>query len=142
MNSTRTLDWAGEELRETILVRSGGVCECCGNTRYESLHHRTPRGMGGSHDEALNSPANITGVCGSGTTGCHGRIEISRIIATTYGWLVRHGMDPEITPIAYRGRWALLGDDGFVDYVPPAETLRLPDIRQWRGRPRAPRVWR
>jgi len=125
-----TADWAGEELREHILMRSGGVCECCGQQRYESLHHRTPRGMGGSIDPALNSPANITGVCGHGTAKCHGRIEVSRIIAMNYGWLVPRGQDSAETPILYRGTWALITKIG-VEYLPSMECWKLPDPRSW-----------
>jgi hypothetical protein len=127
-------DWAGEELRENVLARSGGVCECCGLERYESLHHRTPRGMGGSTDPALNSPANIVAVCGHGTAGCHGKIEVSRAVATEYGWLVPRGQDPGTAPILYRGVWCVLAPGGWVETVAPRESFRLPDPRTWAGR--------
>ena len=130
------MDWAGEDLREAILWRSGGVCECCGQTRYESLHHRTPRGMGGSTDPALNSSANIVAVCGHGTAGCHGRVEVGRAIATRYGWLVPHGSNPETTPILYRGLWAYLTAENGVDYLQMQERSGLPDSRAWRERMR------
>ena len=124
-------DWAGEDLRELILVRSGGVCECCGGRRYESLHHRTPRGMGGSKDAALNSPANIGAVCGNGTTGCHGSIEVSRTIAQNYGWLVPRGHDASIIPILYRGIWSIISHEGFVEHIPPMESMRFPNPKDW-----------
>lgn len=130
---TRTMgDWAGEDLRELIIIRSGGICECCGNTRYESLHHRTPRGMGGSTNHELNTPANIVAVCGHGTAGCHGRIEISRTIATRYGWLVPRGQDPEETPIIYRGTWAGLTTTGTVHYIPSLQSMLLPNPKSWK----------
>lgn len=41
---------------------------CDGN--WDSLHHVYPRGQGGD-DTAVN----LIALCGSGTTGCHGRVE-------------------------------------------------------------------
>lgn len=87
--------------------------------------------MGGSIDPALNSPANIVSVCGHGTAKCHGQIEVSRMIATTYGWLVPRGQPSDEVPILYRGLWAFLTADGFVEYVPSMESFSLPNARDW-----------
>ena len=50
--------------------KQGGVCALnCGGTPV-SLHHVLPRSQGGDDIEA-----NLVFLCGSGTTGCHGKIE-------------------------------------------------------------------
>lgn len=70
--------------RMRILIRANFVCEFCGHNRskdslgYWSVHHRRPRGMGGSKDPLTNSPLNLLLLCGSGTTGCHGYFESNR----------------------------------------------------------------
>lgn len=51
------------------LAFRGATCRLCPKP-YESLHHIYPRGQGG--DDVL---VNLAPVCGSGTTGCHGRLE-------------------------------------------------------------------
>ena len=50
-------------------------CARCGkDVTYiqSSIQHRKARGMGGTNDPSINSPANLIVLCGSGTTGCHG----------------------------------------------------------------------
>lgn len=47
----------------------GSTCRLCPKP-FESLHHIYPRGQGG--DDVI---VNLAPVCGSGTTGCHGRLE-------------------------------------------------------------------
>lgn len=47
----------------------GYGCFVCGE-RWQSLHHLYPRSQGGD-DVAVN----LVPLCGSGTTGCHGRVE-------------------------------------------------------------------
>jgi hypothetical protein len=70
--------------RMRILIRANFVCEFCGSNRgsnsmgFWSVHHRRPRGMGGSKDPQTNSPENLLLLCGSGTTGCHGYFESHR----------------------------------------------------------------
>lgn len=49
--------------------RLGRPCRLCG-APATNLHHIVPRSQGGDDVEA-----NLVEVCGSGTTGCHGRIE-------------------------------------------------------------------
>lgn len=118
MNPTRLL----------VLGRAGYVCEVCEGTlegvHGHSLHHRRPRGMGGSKDPATHTAANFLAVCGSGTTGCHGWIEQHRALAYASGLLVRRGHDPAATPVVgYRGDsspvW--LCDEGHVHDTPDWE---------------------
>lgn len=75
--------------------RAAGACEQCHRAlRLEdrgigwSLHHRQPRGMGGSKAVYVNLPGNLLVLCGSGTTGCHGWVEANRERALDTGLLV------------------------------------------------------
>lgn len=95
------------EDRTHCLHRDGYKCCICGRpldgcpTGY-SIHHRHMR----SHKwPNINSPSNLICVCGSGTTGCHGRIHQHPADAYTNGWLI-HAWDesPETVPMTtYRG---------------------------------------
>ena len=62
--------------------------------------------MGGTRHIAINAPANLVTLCGSGTEGCHGWVETHRKIAYALGWLVPSWADPEEWPIRFvNGRW-------------------------------------
>ena len=106
---------AGKPTRATINLvwnRDQSRCFICcrlllyGNGGY-SIHHRRPRGMGGSKDPVTNSPANLLLLCGSGTSGCHDRIERGRLEARSNGWLVPYYDDPRLVP-ALRWRRSLV----------------------------------
>jgi hypothetical protein len=104
--------------RETVRVRFGGRCCRCGKDGY-TIQHRTPRGLGGSKDPAINALTNLLWVCGDGTRGCHGHMESRRTEAYENGWLVRHGMDPAAVPVLlWDGRRVLLDDEGEWTPVP------------------------
>jgi hypothetical protein len=89
------------DTRALVIARAGGVCEVCGEkpTRDGSIHHRRPRGMGGTRNPEINSPTNLMYLCGSGTTGCHGWIESNRNDARVLGYLLRSGDDALETPV-------------------------------------------
>lgn len=53
-----------------------------------SVHHRRPRGSGGTSVPWINFPSNLILLCGSGTTGCHGWVESHRDEARALGFLV------------------------------------------------------
>lgn len=55
--------------------------------------------MGGSSDPAVNGPARLLLVCGTGVDGCHGFIESHRTSAEAEGWLVRRPTDPATVPV-------------------------------------------
>lgn len=106
-----------------IWDRDAGRCAWCGEPITGergmdwSVHHREPRGMGGSETRHVNSPANGVLLHGSGTTGCHGEVESARKAALVSGFLVsKLGKDrPSAVLIthAVHGRcW--LNDDGTV----------------------------
>ena len=97
---------------KTLLLledRSRGRCELCGD-RAAHTHHRRPRGMGSSRDEATNQPSNLLRVCAA----CHGQIESRRAEAYGFGWLVSRWSDPAVVPVLVgRGsRWVQLTVDG------------------------------
>ena len=106
VSSKRRVDTGpNKATRSLVLDRAQGGCELCGVQlhdgitwlRSNSVHHRRPRGMGGSSLAAINSPANLLLLCGDGTNpmaGCHGRIESNRTAAYDAGWLVHFAADP------------------------------------------------
>ena len=57
------------EILIALLERDGEGCLLCGRQPV-SIHHVIPRSLGG--DDAVE---NLVGLCGTGTTGCHGLIE-------------------------------------------------------------------
>lgn len=99
-----------------VLARDGHACTLCGRSvrgdrGYAwSIHHRKARGMGGR--AGANQPSNLLTVCGSGTDGCHGRIESRRAEALELGFLVSRYSDPAQVAVEIRGRrFVYLGDD-------------------------------
>lgn len=118
--------------RAEVWGRAGGRCEVCGAALAGpvgfSLHHRLPRRMGGSTRLELNTPANLILVCGSGTTGCHGRIESNREQAYTDGLLLHDGQNPAEVPVMLadpysQTQWprvVWLTEDGTYTEEPPA----------------------
>jgi len=105
-----------------IVARDNAACARCGrgidlHARGVawSIHHRRPRGMGGSRNAAVNATTNGVVLCGSGTTGCHGWVEAHRDEARFHGWLVPQWRDPAEVPVRhYRAGWAWLTTDGWV----------------------------
>lgn len=81
-----------------------------------SLHHRKPRGMGGTSRTV--SPADGLVLCGSGTSGDHGWAEANRARAIGMGVLISaHGKGDDFAPERVRvqrndGSWWLLTRDG------------------------------
>lgn len=99
--------------------RDGRHCRRCGIaiTGFGSLHHRLPRGMGGSKSPTGKARAdrasNLVLLCGSGTTGCHGWVERHRRQAYETGWLVHRDDDPQKTILTdIWGRRFQLTDQG------------------------------
>ncbi|WP_107984239.1 HNH endonuclease [Rhodococcus sp. OK519] len=111
---TGTGSWVGRstgpsrQVAQQVVDRAGGGCEICGVAEAQQIHHRTPRGMGGSRDPAINMPANLIHIC----AGCHVRVESKRVQAEGNGHLVRRSQGPSEAPILRRGVWVLLDDEG------------------------------
>jgi hypothetical protein len=117
------IDWVAkpklkveDEVRFTVLARAFYRCERCegGATAFGfSVHHRLPRGMGGSKNKNLHKPANLIVLCGSGVDGCHGWVESNREQARQDGYLLyRIDNASEIPFIDNRGVAWLIDDDG------------------------------
>lgn len=116
-------------VRRQVAARDTGRCVCCGAfvVDPESMHahaqwsiqHRKARGMGGTKDPAVNDPTNLLVLCGSGTTGCHGRVETNRAWARDAGFAVSKWANPAVIPVRH---WlhglAFATADGWVP-VPP-----------------------
>ncbi|GAA3510279.1 hypothetical protein GCM10022234_00650 [Aeromicrobium panaciterrae] len=105
-------------VRELVYERANKCCERCGIYAYGgSVHHRRPRGMGGSKQADTNQPSNLILLCGSGTTGCHGWVESHRNEAIDTGLVLRQGTDPTAEPVTLRYGRVLLKDNGDVIYA-------------------------
>jgi len=105
--------------RLQVLTRAYFTCERCGSAQEPwSVHHRTPRGMGGSRKKEINQPQNLLLLCGTGTSGCHGWIESYRERGYLDGYLVKRGFKPEEIPIVdSRGKVFLILPDGTKERV-------------------------
>lgn len=98
-----------DDVRKQIKERSKERCEVCGALAlHPQIHHRRPRGMGGSKDPVTGSAAN--GIWIHAT--CHSKIESQRSWAFDHGYLVRQSEDPRYIPIKIAGAWYLLDDQG------------------------------
>jgi 5-methylcytosine-specific restriction protein A len=95
-------------VRATIHERAQGWCERCGGERGWEIHHRRPRGAGGTRRPETNLPSNGLLLCAAS----HRRIESQRAEAYEHGWLVHQTSDPREIPVLYRGTWVLLDDRG------------------------------
>lgn len=116
--------------RTDVLARDLSLCVRCGVSPAADVHHRLPRGLGGTSDPlCAYGMANLIALC----RACHSWCEITGRStdpgnAYASGWLLRRGDDPEDTPILYRGQWRWLTHDGRVnplrDSTIPEETCR------------------
>jgi len=96
-----------KEARRLVAERSGGICEVCGANRATNFQHRKNRSQGGPW-----SASNGLHACGSGTTGCHGRMHQEPEEAYAFGWSVKGAADPASTPVRTCYGWVLLDDEG------------------------------
>jgi hypothetical protein len=80
------------KVRALVRARDHNRCAVCGRHAGETpnIHHRRNRGAGGSRNPELNLPSNLIVVCGSGTTGCHGKLteNRNRDRALAAGWII------------------------------------------------------
>lgn len=96
------------QIRQLIVQREGGRCALYLSHAGEQIHHRRPRGRGGSQRAETNGAANGILVC----PWCHDWIEHNRGYAMKLGLLVPSYRRPADVPILYRGEWMRLSDDG------------------------------
>lgn len=107
---------ATQTVKDDLAARAGGRCEVCGTrlTGPWSRHHRRPRRMGGDRRPDVNELANLLLICGTATTGCHGRIESDREWAYTHGYLLPADTTPDQVPVVYRGHLVILANNGTI----------------------------
>lgn len=121
-----------KQVREAVLERDRYQCFRCGRsilTGMYSLHHRRPRGMGGTSLETSNLSANALTMCGTGTTGCHGWIESHRRESIRLGWLLPQGIDPCMVPVLHhRDGWVRVDNRGNQRAADPD------DVEDWEQR--------
>ena len=107
-------------VRQLVWERDGGCCVRCGiyggvhTFPPHQLHHRRPRGMGGTSRDDTNSPANLVLLCAQ----CHEWVESWRTRALCAGQLVSQGVDPALIPLRYHGGLVLLTHDGQIKECP------------------------
>lgn len=117
------------EVIEIVVRRDRRRCVVCGNRVRDgergvswAVHHRRPRGKGGSRLPDTHRPQNLVVVCGrDNTTACHGRIHRNEgNEARVNGWLISNNAeqrDPLLVPLLYRGALVYLDAIGGVhDY--------------------------
>lgn len=121
-----------ETVEQGLMLRSGSRCEiqspeCLAGPRgtlttirdryRRSIHHRRPRGMGGTRRADVDSYAALVNTCGHGTIGCHWYAESNRTWALARGLLVPNNgagdaVDPAAVPLTLpSGRRVLLDPD-------------------------------
>ena len=84
-----------DKAKRVVYARDGGKCLRCLQEATD-VHHRKPRGMGGSSDPELNyGLANLVSLC----RHCHDRVHANPGESYELGWLVRSGLDPLEVPI-------------------------------------------
>jgi len=107
-----------EKTRQVIRERAKGRCELCGTPvgMDAQIHHRKPRGMGGTKDSASRLACNGLFV----HFRCHEKIERNREVALANGWLVRQSGDSQDQPVRLHYGWVLLNADGSVEFLASA----------------------
>jgi len=109
-----------QEVQELIKDRSQGKCEMCGSKVLQyQIHHRRPRGMGGSKVSVVGSAAN--GVLLH--PKCHTHIELNRNEARDNGWLVQQSFDPTVVPFKRFNGWVTFSEDGTYMLVKPSVVM-------------------
>ena len=107
-----------EKTRQVIRERAKNRCELCGTPvgMDAQIHHRKPRGMGGTKDDASRLACNGLFV----HFRCHEKIERNREVALANGWLVRQSGDSQDQPVRLHYGWVLLNANGSVDFLASA----------------------
>lgn len=82
--------------RRLVFERASYRCERCGrgDGRF-AIHHRRPRGMGGTRRPETNAPDALLLLC----EPCHLHVEAHREESLRLGYLVRQGQDPADVPV-------------------------------------------
>lgn len=95
---------------ELVTARSQNYCECMstGCTLIaEHIHHRRPKGLGGTRRPESQWASNALHVC----LRCHLKIHAMPTWSRTHGFLVRQADDPATVPLYWRFSQTLLLND-------------------------------
>lgn len=122
--------------RDTVLMRDDWRCVACGRVVLHwpySIQHRQARGMGGTSDPAVNSPANLITLCGTATSpdGCHAWCEARHAEARDAGYWVPSWEDPAVIPVEHAlfGLVYLLDDGGWLPAGEPGTERLINDLK-------------
>lgn len=98
-----------EQARAIVIARDGNACVVCGQ-RFDEVHHRYRRGMGGSKDPNIHSPVNLLCLC----SFHHRTAESLRTdVATPTGLCVPSLAAAYLTPVTHWAfGWALPYEGG------------------------------
>ncbi|MEV0646042.1 HNH endonuclease signature motif containing protein [Phytomonospora sp. NPDC050363] len=120
---------------ELVLKRDNRICRRCGCEVYGErgrdwvLHHRRPRGIGGTRRPETNYPSNLVLL----DAVCHANVESQREVSYHDGFLVHQYDDPERTAISVAAlgeyRWVYLYADGTEGPDHPHERVTVLDGR-------------
>jgi 5-methylcytosine-specific restriction protein A len=101
-------------VRQQVIERDHGLCARC-RFQGNQIHHRRPRGLGGSTDPMINNVANLIFVC----SPCHLAIELHRERSYAQGWLLKHTpeLPSEVALLDRTGRLFFLTEEGDVIVV-------------------------
>ena len=106
-----------------VLGRSRGICERCAERNATDIHHRRPRGMGGTRHPEIHSPANLLHLCAD----CHRWVESNSRAAYEFGWKVPHNtLDPVEVPVKRRHVWVYLTREATVEMIEQHQPEVLP----------------
>ena len=98
-----------DEVRKQIKERSKERCEVCGALAlHPQIHHRRPRGMGGSRKMDTNQCANALVL----HPACHAKVESNRKQSLLNGWLVSQHAEPIDVAVKLHYGWYWLTHDG------------------------------
>lgn len=101
-----------EKTRRLVLIRAKGRCEICGISCLNGqIHHRRPRGMGGTKRKETGMASNAALLHPS----CHERVERNREEAIERGWLVPQYLESREVPFKRHDGWYLFLDDGTLE---------------------------
>jgi hypothetical protein len=97
-----------DDTKELVKQRANYGCERCGLARGQVIHHRDPRGAGGSSRPEVNAASNLVWICNP----CHERVESRRLEAIGDGFLISDGFDSLTFPVRLHYGLVRLDDAG------------------------------
>lgn len=120
-----------QKTRDLIHHRAKGRCEICGLPVIDGqIHHRRPRGMGGTKRKETGTASNGLYV----HLKCHARVESNRSEGLAKGWIVSQQQDPCTVPVVRWDGLFLLADDGTVTSLNKVADVDSPGVVAFRKR--------